>query len=95
MPTATLERVVEDVKTLTAQEQRQLREMLDDWLPKSPTESEIAGMTEKEKEQLLLQRLLEKGIISKIPSGERSQQQFKPVKVLGRPVSETLLEDRR
>lgn len=88
MAEATLERVVEEVKSLTPDEQQQLRSLLDAWLAE-PTDDVEA------KEQLLTQRLLEKGIISKLPTGERSQQQFKPVKVLGRPVSETLLEDRR
>lgn len=88
MAEATLERVVEEVKSLTPDEQQQLRSLLDAWLAE-PTDDVEA------KEQLLTQRLLEKGIISKLPTGERSQQQFKPIKVLGRPVSETLLEDRR
>lgn len=68
MPEVTLERVAEEVKSLTADEQRQLRGMLDDWLSKPPAEDSTGGDMEA-KEQLLLQRLLEKGIISKIPSG--------------------------
>lgn len=94
MAKATLERVVEEARSLTEQEQQQLRTMLDAWLT-DPPESGVAAEELKAKEHLLTQRLLEKGIISKLPTGERSQQQFKPVKVLGQPVSETLLEDRR
>lgn len=93
MPKATLERGVEQARNLTEQEQQQLRGLLDSWLTEPPERGEPADDLEV-KERLLTQRLLEKGIISKAPTGERSQQRFKPIRVLGRPVSETLLEDR-
>lgn len=98
MPATTLERVVEEAKSLTPQEQQQLREMLDDWLPKTPTASEIAAMTEKEKEQLLLQRMLDKGLISQLPTRDAKDDKYvrhAPIVVQGEPVSETIIRERR
>lgn len=94
MAEATLERVAEEVKSLTPEEQQQLRRLLDSWLAESPQQSDAADDL-KAKEELLTQRLLEKGILRKLPTGERLHQQFQPIPVIGRPVSETLLEDRR
>lgn len=89
MAQETLERIVEDVKTLTPQEQQRLRVLLDQSLSGQAEEIEA-------KERLLMQRLLEKGIIDNIPSGlpDASDDDYVPISVQGRPVSETLLEDR-
>jgi len=58
MSTASLDRLFEEVKTLTPDEQRSLRNMVDELLAASAPQ-----MTEDELEQ----RLLEKGFISRIP----------------------------
>ncbi len=42
-------------------------------------------------------RLLEEGIIDRIPdpNGPRRGRRFKPIRIKGKPVSETIIEDRR
>src|SRR6185369_13947168 len=59
MSTSNLDRLVEEVKTLTPDEQRSLRNIVDELLATSAPQ-----ISEEEFEQ----RLLEKGIISRIPS---------------------------
>lgn len=88
----TMEQIVRQIKTLTAEEQAQLRVLLGaDALSETPSDTERAT----------LEHLLAKGIIARIPDryqeGYRPDPQekiFTPVAVIGRPVSETLLEDR-
>lgn len=89
MTTATLDRVIEEVKGLTPEEQQQLRKVLDSLLTTSSPQ-----VTEEEFEQ----RLLEKGIISRIPPRIRDASFYahrKPVEVEGKPVSEIIIEERR
>jgi hypothetical protein len=89
MTTVSLDQVLEQVKSLSLDEQKQLREMLDELLTKSGPQ-----MTEREFER----RLLEKGIISRIPPRIRDEafyQNRKPVEVEGKPVSEIIIEERR
>jgi len=89
MTTSTLDRLFEEVKTLTADEQRSLRDMVDELLVKgAPT------MTEEEFEQ----HLLKKGVISRIPPRIRDASVYakrEPVEVEGKPVSEIIIEERR
>lgn len=89
MSTANLDRVFEDVKTLTKDEQQSLRDMVDELLVKSaPT------MTEEEFQQ----HLLRKGVISRIPPRVRDANfdaSRKLVEVEGKPVSEIIIEERR
>ncbi|HKP85593.1 MAG TPA: hypothetical protein VJZ26_05835 [Blastocatellia bacterium] len=89
MTTANLDRVIEEVKALTRGEQKQLRDMLDALLA-----SAAPQMTEEEFER----RLLEKGIISSIPSRITDPASFKSrerIKLEGKPVSEIIVEERR
>ena len=89
MTTANLDRVFEEVKTLTPGEQKQLREMLDSLLA-----SAAPQITEEEFEQ----RLLEKGIISRIPPPITDLAPYrdrKLIEVTGKPLSETIIEERR
>jgi hypothetical protein len=83
MTTSNLERIVEEVKTLTPDEQRSLRDMVDELLVKS-----ASTMTEEELEQ----HLLRKGVISRIPPRIRDanfEANRKLIEVEGKPVSET------
>ena len=89
MITANLDRVFEEVKALTPGEQKQLREMLDSLLA-----SAAPQITEEEFEQ----RLLEKGIISRIPPPITDLAPYrdrKLIEVTGKPLSETIIEERR
>jgi hypothetical protein len=89
MTTSNLDRLIEEVKTLTPDEQRSLRDLVDELLVKSaPT------MTEEEFEQ----HLLKKGVISRIPPRIRDASFYanrKLIEVEGKPVSEIIIEERR
>ena len=89
MSTAKINRVFEEIMALTPDEQKRLREMLDS-LP--------ANSEPKISEQEFERRLLERGIISRIPppiTDFTSYENRKPIKAKGKPVSELLLEERR
>lgn len=89
MTTANLDRVFEEVKRLTPEEQKSLRDLVDGLLATSAPQ-----MTEDEVER----HLLEKGIISRIPPRIRDASVYanrKPVEVEGKPVSEIIVEERR
>lgn len=88
MAQVTLDTVLESVKMLTLDEQRQLREWLD--RQKAPL---AAQFTENE----LNQKLLEAGLLSEIhPSAtqDMSYQNWKPVKISEKPLSEIIMEER-
>jgi len=89
MTTSNLDRVIEEVKALTPDEQRRLREWLDRSLaPPAPQ------MTEEEFEQ----HLLAKGVISEIPPPITDLTPFQNRKLMdvkGKPLSETVIEERR
>ncbi len=89
MANVTLDRVIEEVKELTPDEQRRLRELLDTWLSPAPPVT---------KEDELDRLLLERGVISRIPppiTDFTPYQNRKPIEVKGKPVSETIIEERR
>jgi len=86
----TLEKVLEEVKSLTPEEKAKVRKALDDALP---TEKPKISREEYEK------YLLAKGVISHIPprTGKRPDQlkDFQPIKVEGEPLSEMIIRERR
>jgi hypothetical protein len=89
MTTTNIDRLVEQVKALTPDEQRNLRDIVDELLAKSAPQ-----MTEDEFEQ----RLLEKGTISRIPAPITDLTPYrnrKLIEVKGKPLSETIIEERR
>lgn len=89
MTASNLDRVIEEVKALTPDEQRRLREWLDHQLAQTAPQ-----MSEEEFEQ----RLLAKGVIGHIPSRIREEDFYrnrKPASVEGTPVSEIIIEERR
>ena len=91
MDNVTLDRAVEIVKALTPEEQSHLRAMIDSWQTGTPAEAT------PEQQHRLAQRLLADGLLEYIPQDaytEAARDLHEPVKIMGRPVSETLLEDR-
>jgi hypothetical protein len=89
MTTSNLDRIREEVKALTPDEQRSLRDMVDELLVKS-----APRMTEEEFDQ----HLLKKGVISRIPPRIRDanfEANRKLIEVEGKPVSEIIIEERR
>lgn len=87
MAKTTLEHIVEEIKSLAADEQWQLREILDAMLV--PTEEEA-------KRQALHQALRAAGLITQVRQPraiDLSPRQR--IYVQGKPVSETIIEERR
>ena len=85
-----VERVLEQIRALTAEEQKEIRAAL------NPSATTRPPMTEDEFQQ----HLLDAGVISELkpPMSEQELARFrayKPIEVTGKPVSETLIEDRR
>ncbi len=88
MTTSNLDRIREEVKALTPEEQRSLRDMVDELVKSAPV------MTKEEFEQ----HLLKKGVISRIPPRIRDanfEANRKLIEVEGKPVSEIIIEERR
>jgi hypothetical protein len=48
-----------------------------------------------EKEQIYWQRLNESGLIKELPSRSEENISYEPVSTTGRPISQTIIEDRR
>jgi hypothetical protein len=89
MANVRLNKLFEEVKALTQDEQRQLRELIDKLLASYPP-----GLTEDEFEQ----KLLEVGILSKAhpPIDDFTPyRNRKPIEVKGKPTSEVIIEERR
>lgn len=89
MASVTLDKVWKEVKAMSPDEQRQLRERLNALLEAHPSRSA---------EDELERRLFEAGLLSEIkppPTDVQSYRNYRPVEVRGKPVSETILEERR
>lgn len=87
MASANLQRLLEELKALTPAERRELRQVLDTTLTLAPT-----------KEDELDHRLLLGGVISRVrePEGALGRPPERPlVEVRGKPLSETIVEERR
>ena len=81
MVSSQYEKVVEEVKTLTIDEVQQLRKVLENLVYDEVN-----------------RRMLEKGIISRLPEREpnfKRPKEWEPIKIEGKPLSETIIEDRR
>ena len=92
MADKTLEQVWQDAQALPEEDRERLRDRLADEPPTT------RPRTEKEILDELDRRLLAKGIISRIPppiADPESYRRYKPIEVKGKPVSETLIEERR
>ena len=55
---------------------------------------EAPNLSSDGEEMELFQRWLEQGLISSIPDHEIDEEEFEPINVLGKPVSEIIIEDR-
>ena len=93
MASANLEKIIEEIRNLTLNEQRQLRDMIDRLLREAafPPDDSLSP------EEILERRLLADGVISHIPPrvADPNRQQFKPVEVKGKPLSEIIIAERR
>ena len=90
MAEVTLERVTEQARVLTPEEQQQLRALLDSWLT-PPTAHDL-----KQRERQFAEHLLEIGMLDHIPEGYPADYiPPPPIIVTGEPVSETIIRERR
>ena len=55
---------------------------------------QLSTSGEQRAEQTFLEHLLEIGMITHIPSGEVDPTPFEPIVITGKPLSETIIEDR-
>jgi len=86
---ATLDRIIEETKSLTPAEQRQLRDELNR-IVTAPTEPELEDQFERQ--------LVERGLLSAVPppiTDFSPYENYKPIEVSGQPVSEMIIEERR
>jgi predicted Zn-dependent peptidase len=85
---ANLERVLNEMRALSPAELEQVRKIVD----------ELLASQTQDAERELAQRLLAAGLLSEIKPPSRDVESFRryqPVKVEGKPVSETIIEERR
>jgi hypothetical protein len=82
----TVEQILEEAKTFSRDEQQHLRDTLDAWLRQERLEDQLERM------------LYDTGLLRDIHATDAtavSSARLPPVPVRGRPVSETLIEERR
>ena len=82
MSPAELQQLIEQIKTLTPEEQRELRRTID-------------ALTVEDPEDELDRRLLESGLVSQLPSRTTPRSHPEPVRIEGKPLSQTIIEERR
>ncbi len=87
---ANVERLLTQIKSLSLEEQRQVRAALDSTTALKPP------MTEDGFERMMV----ESGLLAEIPApftdaDVESFRSYKPIEVKGKPVSETIIEERR
>ena len=84
--------IIHEINRLPLAEQKQVLETLGENIKR-------IEMSEEERlEQLVLERLLAKGIISKIPPRwniDDEDDDFEPIEIEGEPLSETIMRERR
>ncbi len=87
MAKATLDRIVEEIKTLAPDERRQLREMLD---------AMMVPAGEEDKRKALHQTLRAAGLATQVRQPRATDTpKRRRIEVQGKPVSETIIEERR
>ena len=81
-----LEKVVDEIKSLTAEEQIQVRDLLNELL-----------LSPEAIDRLIQEDMLKEGLVSDIkpPRSSLPERNFKPIEVKGKPVSDTIIEERR
>lgn len=90
MAAGTLERILEEVRTLSYEEKARLRDAIDNLL---------GDYERRSKEEELVRLLQAEGVVAQIPARKSSDvdryRAWKPVEVQGKPLSETVVEERR
>lgn len=86
-----IEQLVSQLRSLSPNEQRRIRQVLDEQLITSPPPQQAT-------EDDFKQRLVELGLLKQIKHPARNADSFlswKPVQIKGKPLSETIIEERR
>jgi hypothetical protein len=87
MAQATLTRVLKDISTLSPEELRKVRGIVDERLTTTATE---------DPDEEVLQAMLRAGLITEIKRPDRKPMPERPlVPIIGKPLSETIVEERR
>ena len=91
MVSPNVDRILQEAKSLTLDERQQFIELL---------QAQPAPLQPQSPEDQLAETLFRQGVIRKIPRKPTAEDiarfnEWKPIKVEGRPVSETLIEERR
>ncbi len=87
---STLDKIIEEVRQLPPHEQRHLVEQLNAIVHTPSSEDELEDEFERE---LVAEGGL--GAINPLPDDDPEFYAYRPVSVTGKPVSETIMEDRR
>lgn len=97
----TVEQVLEEVKALTPEERQRVRAALDSAIAEQNPASPLGEEETLRRENLLEQRLRAAGLLEEMPLDEDGDpgaiepEEFQPVTVVGEPVSETIMRERR
>jgi hypothetical protein len=86
-----IEQLVSQVRSLSPDEQRRLRKVLDEHLASTPPPQQAT-------EEDFKRRLVELGLLKELKHPARNAESFlswKPVQTKGKPLSETIIEERR
>jgi hypothetical protein len=88
MTTSKLDSVLEEVKALTYEEQQKVRELLESLSAETKPKMTIAEVEQK---------MLEDGLLTHIPLARdlTSYKKRRRIRVKGKPLSETIIEERR
>jgi hypothetical protein len=85
---STLDKIIEEVRQLPPEEQKQLRAQLNEMLPFPLAEDDLEEEVERQ--------LAAEGLISlPDPSQNETDDDWEPIEVKGQPLSEMIIEDRR
>jgi len=86
MSSQALEQVVGQIKRLSSEEQLEVRNLLNQ-IP----------LTLEEIDRRIQEDLLAEGLVSEIkpPRSSLPKREFKPIEIKGKPISETIIEERR
>lgn len=90
MSSATLERIIEEAQALTPDERQQLVKRLSVLVPAPPTDDDLEDAFERE--------LVAEGILSEVKplaTDSAEYHSYQPITVEGKPLSETIIEERR
>jgi len=90
MSSVTLEKIIKEAQALTPDERQQLLERLSVLPQMPPTDDDLEDAFERE--------LVAEGILSEVKplaTDSSDYYSYKPITVKGKPLSETIIEDRR